>query len=111
MPSNKALPTREYTVIDSGHTRHGSAREILAQIKANANADSTLKKLTLDEYARVLIEDAPYFLPKAALEFLGKQNYPSEFDQALEYLAAMASSGVHILTVKRPGNDYDSMAS
>jgi hypothetical protein len=111
MPSNKPVPTREYTVIDSGRTRHGSAREILGQIKANANADSTLKKLSLDEYARVLIGDAPYFLPKAALEFLGKQSYPSEFDKALEYLAAMPSSGVHILTVKGPGKDYGSMAS
>src|SRR5438067_850695 len=110
MPSNKISPPREYTVIDSGNTRHGSAREILEQIKANANADSTLKKLSLDKYARVLVQDAPYFLPKAALEFLGKQTYPSEFDQALEYLAAMPFSGVHILTVKRPGKDYGSMA-
>jgi|SRR5882672_8029277 len=111
MPSQKTLPTPKYTVIASGQTLRGSAREILAAIKANADADSTIKKLKLEDYAHILIHDAPYFLPEAALEFLGKRSYPSEFDQALEYLAVMPSSGVHILAVHQSGADYGSVAS
>jgi hypothetical protein len=99
MPSDKTLNGSEYTVWNSGHTQRGSAREILATIKANARADSTIKKLKLEDYARSLIRNAPYFVPAAALDFLRKQSYDSEFDQALQYLAAMPSSDLRILKV------------
>src|SRR5258705_530359 len=99
MPFDKTLSSPEYTVWYSGNTQRGSAREILATIKANARADSTIKKLKLEAYARSLIRNAPFFVPAAALEFLGKQSYDSEFDQALQYLAAMPSSDVRILKV------------
>src|SRR5215212_6346576 len=104
MPSGKTLNLHEYTVWTGNKTRKGSARQILAAIQADANEDSAIKKLKLEEYSRVLIDDAAYFVPAGALKFLSKQSYPSEFDKALQYLAAMPSSGLRILAFEQGGD-------
>jgi len=56
--------------------------------------------MNVDEYARALIDDAPYFLPSDLLKVLGSQPFDSDIDRALTYLGQMPTSGVRILAVK-----------
>jgi hypothetical protein len=94
-----ATDLRRYTVWVNGRTLSDSADGVLEQIRRNAQADSALRDLTLDQYVATLIDNAPYFFPGGSVpELLASQQYPSRFDQALEFLAAMPSSGVHILS-------------
>jgi hypothetical protein len=99
MPANKLHPAPvSYTVWSGGRTHQGSAQDILKAIQEDATEDSSIKSMSLDEYAHALIEDAAFFVPKDALKFLNAQDYASEYDQALDYLGAMPSSGVRILS-------------
>ena len=86
-----------YVVFDGEHLERGTAEQILRSIQDRAK-DKNLKSMSLDEYARILVDDAAYFLPKAMLEFLEQQEYPTSFDKALVYLANMQSSQVRILS-------------
>ena len=89
---------RLYTVWDNGRIRRGSAREILEVIRARADQNDELQRLDVKEYARALIEDAAYLLDQKLFQAVSKQEYPTEFDRALHYLALMPSSRVRILS-------------
>jgi len=97
MPQNETEESPVYSVSVSGIVRTGTAREVLRAIQANARDESSVRKMSLRQYAEVLVSDAPYFLTKEELKFLENESYPSEFDRALRYLATMQSSGVRIL--------------
>jgi len=89
-----------YTVFDDGKTIQGDARKVLRTIHAESAKDSQeVKKMSLDEYAKAVIEDAPYFLPRELLKALEKQKFESEYDRALAYLSQMSTSRVRILQV------------
>jgi hypothetical protein len=101
--SEQALATPTYTVWIGGKTRRGSAEQILLRIRDNARSDSKLRDLDIQEYAATLISDAPYFFPDGKVpEFLEARHFASQYDQALEYLAAMPASGVRILSRRAP---------
>jgi len=88
-------------VWSNGRTRNGTAEEVLRAVQEDAQPDSALKGLSLGEYARLLVENATYFFPDGVVpEFLAAHEYATPFDRALEYLAAMPSSGVRILSRK-----------
>jgi hypothetical protein len=90
-----------YTVYDEGKTRHGDARDVLEQIRLeNGRDNDEVARMNVDEYARALIDDAPYFLPSDLLKVLGSQPFDSDIDRALTYLGQMPTSGVRILAVK-----------
>ena len=95
MPSNKALTGPIYSILFEG-THEGTAFELLDWIRKRA-ASKSLRDLTTEKYAKLLIADAPYFLPEGLLRALDKKRYASEFDKALWYLSEMPSSGVRIL--------------
>jgi hypothetical protein len=97
MPESKTLTAPFYTVWSSGSTFEGSAKDILKAIQEDAKEDSAIKRMSVKQYAQALVQDAEFFVPKEALKFLEEQEYESEYDQALQYLAAMLSSGVRIL--------------
>jgi|HubBroStandDraft_1064217.scaffolds.fasta_scaffold151089_2 hypothetical protein len=89
-----------YTVFDDGKTIKGDARQVLGQLHAESSRDSgEIKKMSLDKYARAVIEDAPYFLPRTLLKALEKEKFESEYDRALAYLGQMSTSRVRILQV------------
>src|SRR5437867_3794152 len=90
--------TRRYTVWDGGQLREGSAREILERFKDSAggkNAD--VRAMTVEEYARTLIEDAPYFVAEDLFKQLQGHEFASEYDKALACLAA-GSRRIRILS-------------
>ena len=90
-----------YTVYDEGKTRRGDARKILEEIRHdNAQGNDEIARMNVDEYARALIEDATYFLPRDLLNVLVSQPFDSDIDRALTYLGQMPTSGVRILAVK-----------
>jgi hypothetical protein len=91
----------KYTVFDHGRTVQGDARTVLERIRGEASRNNAeIQKMDLDQYADALIEDAPYFLEDALLRALQTQPFDSKYDQALNYLAQMPTSGIRILTVK-----------
>lgn len=92
-------PATAYTVWLNGQTRTGTAREVIEPIKHDARDDSAVKKMSVDEYVDSLIGDASLFFPGGIVpDYLMAQKYPDRYAQALEYLAAMPSSGVRILS-------------
>src|SRR5437763_1871577 len=86
-----------YTVWYNGRVRMADAKEILAGIQKAARASKELRAMSVTTYAKALIDDAPFFLPKALLAHFEPRTFVSPFDQALEYLAAMPTSGIRIL--------------
>ena len=97
MPANKTATANSYTVWSDGEILKGSAEDILGKIQAEAREDSRIKRMSVDGYANALIGSADTFIPKEIFDFLKSQDYDSKFDRALEYLAAMPSSGLRIL--------------
>ena len=95
MPSSRSSIGPSYTIFFEG-TRTGTAFELLDWIRQHAGS-KVIKEMTTEQYAKLLVTDAPYFLPKDLLQFLEKQSYASEFDRALRYLSEMPTSGVRIL--------------
>jgi len=95
MPSNKALAGPIYSILFEG-THEGTAFELLDWIRKRATSKK-LREMTTEEYARLLVSDAPYFLPQSLLQAVEKNSYPSDFDRALWYLSEMPASGVRIL--------------
>lgn len=101
MPSSKpvtrdsAAPT--YTIWLPDGIRRGSAFALLDRIRQESREESEVRKLDTEQYATRIIASAAYFLPGDLLEFLRGQEYDSDFDRALRYLAEMPDSGVRIL--------------
>lgn len=93
-----SAPAVRYVAFLGDRLERGSAEEILRSIQQHAPAESSLRKRDLDEYARLLIKDADYFIPKGILDFLEQQAYPTAYDKALVYLSYMQSSQVRILS-------------
>ena len=90
-----------YTVFDQGQTRSGTAEQLLAAIhKEAASHNDEIARMSVEQYAQTLIEDAPYFLDEALLKAMQNQRFDSKFDQALNYLAQMPTSGIRILTMQ-----------
>lgn len=99
MSSTKSATAPRYTTWAAGRTLRGTAKQILTQIQKNAKSDSMVGRISLDEYVNTLIEDGGLFFPDRTVpEFLANQEFPTSFDRALEYLAAMPSSGFRILS-------------
>lgn len=98
---SSAVPAKlshRYVVWANGRTVEGDALTILKDIQNHARDDSDVRRRTSEEYADVLISDAAYFFPDREVPyFLRDREYGSKYEQALEYLAAMPSSGVRIL--------------
>jgi hypothetical protein len=89
----------KYSVWAGGRTIRGSAKSILEDIQRHARPDSEVARRTVDDYADTLIKDAAYFFPDGHIPwFLTSREYSSKYEQALEYLAAMPSSGLRILS-------------
>jgi hypothetical protein len=87
-----------YTVFDHGRVRRGGARQVLEEIRQQAaQGNEEIDRMSVDQYADALIEDAPYFLDDELLKVMLQQDYPTKFDQALQYLAQTPTSGVRIL--------------
>jgi hypothetical protein len=89
--------TYNYRVWDAGKIHQGSSTNILDTIRQGAE-NGEIKNMTVDQYAAALVNDAPYFLDQSLLDALQQVDYPTEYDRALNYLAAMPSSGVRILS-------------
>ena len=101
MPSSNTTTEPSYVIWFGGGTREGTARELLDGIRREGAVRSeTIRNLTADQYASVIVSDAAFFLPRDLLAFLRTQTYETEFDRALRYLAEMRDSGVRILTKK-----------
>ena len=98
MPKLGERAPATYTVSTADRIDVGTAKQVLANIKRNAHKDSAIRRMSLEKYAAVLVEDAPYFVPTRTLEFLNAKSYDSVYDRALEVLAAIPSSGTLILT-------------
>jgi hypothetical protein len=91
-------PTR-YTGWLNGRRIRGTAEDVLARIQRQAKPDSSLRKLAVEEYATSLIDNAAYFFPNGRVpHILASHDFPTSFDKALEYLDAMPSSGIQILS-------------
>ncbi len=87
-----------YTVFDDNQTRSGTARDVLEQIRAKAAIhNDEILRMSVDDYAQALIEDAPYFLTEEVIEVVNAQQYPDKYDRALALLTNMPTSGVRIL--------------
>ena len=97
MPASDIQAPITYTVWSGGRIHRGPAKKILELIQDEARADSAVKSLSLPQYAKTLVENAEFFVPKDALKYLEAQQFESEYDRALQYLAAMLSGGVRIL--------------
>jgi hypothetical protein len=92
-------PNWRYNVWINGVSAKGSAERVLARIQREVKPDSGLARLTVEEYANGLIQDASYFFPHGrAPELLASYEFPTSFDKALAYLDAMPSSGIRILS-------------
>jgi hypothetical protein len=90
-----------YTIFDNGGTRRGDAQKLLEEIRIQAaRQNDEIARMTVDQYADALIEDAPYFLDDALLKALEAQPFVTKFDRALNYLSQMPTSGVRIMTVQ-----------
>jgi hypothetical protein len=86
----------KYRVWQGGKIVEGGAREILEQIRAGAR-NKELLAMNVDEYIAALIEDAPYFVDEDLLKALQSEDYSSDADRALTYLANSYDSEVRIL--------------
>lgn len=88
-----------YTIYDNGQVEQGNARALLESIRERAAENNPeIARMSVDQYANALIEDAEYFLPDKLLEALKKQDFGA-FDRALTYLSNMPTSGIRILKV------------
>src|SRR5207302_8826024 len=76
MATSKPLVTPVYTVWTPTGIKRGTAEEVLSEVLESVNANGK-QKYSLDEYARALIDNADYHIPKDAWEFLRRQHYPS----------------------------------
>lgn len=93
-----------YNEYNGGEILHGSAHDVLETVRRHVAADNDeIAKLNVDDYARALIEDAPYFLDAQLLHALEKQAFESPHDRALTYLAQMPTSGVRIVGANGAG--------
>jgi hypothetical protein len=98
-PTTATARRPTYTVWLVGREERGSAKDILQTIQRNANPDSQVHKLSLDTYVATLIDGASHFFPDGIVpEILATRDYPTKYDQALEYLSVMPASGVRILS-------------
>jgi hypothetical protein len=85
-----------YAVFVRDHVEHGTAEEILRGITEYAARNGGTKDV--NEFARVLVDEADYHLPAGVWEYLEQVAYPTLFDRALDYLSRMEYGGVEILT-------------
>ncbi len=98
MPSNEPATPPTYTIFIDGKSRRGSAFDLLDGIRRDAASRSEeVARLSTDQYAALIVQDAAFFLDRDLLAYLKEQPYPSDYDRALRYLAEMVSSGVRIL--------------
>ncbi len=56
--------------------------------------------MNVDQYAKALIENAPYYLPQSVLKELTERDFSSFYDKALSLLSVMPASNARILTVE-----------
>lgn len=97
--SSICVSESRYVIWTNGRTVRGSARAVLQDIQRHAREDSGVRRRTVEDYASTLVNDSPYFFPMGEVPwFLRNRQYDSIFEQALEYLAAMPSSGVRIIS-------------
>jgi len=90
-----------YTVFNQGTILNGEAQDVLERIRKSAGAENEeIARMSVDEYATALLEDAPYFLEARLLDAMQKQSFDSEYDRALTYLAQMPTSGVRIISLQ-----------
>ncbi len=89
----------KYKVWDDTTIRSGTAREILQEIVNKASVEE-IKRMNVDQYAKALIKEAPYYLPTIVLQELGERNYSTVYDKALSLLSVMPASNARILTVE-----------
>jgi hypothetical protein len=86
-----------YTVWHNNQAQTAPACDVLRDIKSDTQDNRELQAMSVKQYAKALVEDAGYFLPEKLLRYFEKQAYESDYERALEYLAAMPTSGVRIL--------------
>lgn len=99
MPLSKPAAAPTYTIYLDGQIRRGTARDLLKQIRDDAASRSPeVAKMDTDRYASVIIDNAKFSLPKGVLHFFATQEFESEYERALRYLAEMPESGVRVLS-------------
>jgi len=89
----------KYKVWDDATIRSGTAQEILQQIVSKSAADTEIGRMNVDQYAKALIRNAPYYLPKSVLQEVSGREYHTLYDKALSLLSIMPASNARILTV------------
>lgn len=56
--------------------------------------------MSVEQYAKALIESAPYYLPKSVLVELTDRKFSTVYDKALSLLSVMPASNARILTTE-----------
>jgi len=90
----------KYKVWDDETIRSGTAQEILQEIVSKPTINTEIKRMSVDQYAKALIKEAPYYLPTIVLQELGERDYSTVYDKALSLLSVMPASNARILTVE-----------
>lgn len=99
MPLSKTAAPPTYTIYLDGQIRRGAARDLLKQIRDDAAGRSPeVAKMDTEHYASVIIDNAQFYLPKGVLDYFATQEFESEYERALRYLAEMPESGVRVLS-------------
>jgi len=70
---------------------------VTEHVNLAARRSDEIAKMDAERYASVIIGNAEYFLPKEVLAFFETQDFESDYDRALRYLAEMPASGVRVL--------------
>lgn len=90
----------KYKVLDDTEVKIGTAEDILQQIIQKNGANEEIRQMTVFQYADALINNAEFYLPKAALDSLRSLTFETKFDKALRYLSTMPSSGATIIATE-----------
>jgi hypothetical protein len=87
-----------YKVWDDATIRSGTAREILQEIVNKPTINAEISRMDVDQYAKALIKNAPYYLPKSVLQEVSGRDFQTLYDKALSLLSIMPASNARILT-------------
>ncbi len=86
-------------VLDDKKIIKGDALSILEKIRAEIGKENKeIADMSVNQYAKVLLKDATYFLREELLDALKEQKFDSIYDRALTYLNHMPTSGVKIIS-------------
>lgn len=88
----------QYKVWDDETIRSGDAKEVLQEMVRKAAASSETGRMSVDQYTKILIDNAAYYLPHSVLDELANCHYETPYDKALALLDLMPTSSARIIT-------------